>query len=218
MSHQINLLIKEIKLAACILLLKRQLSASTNIPLFQKNMKDNIMKDNMKILRTLTFFILITILLITACSTSKNTVGSQVKGYSPMSRELYDTIAHLDSIFFNAFNTRNLDTLKVFLSDDLEFYHDLGGVTNYAQNIDAFKKTFESERRVRRELARGTLEVYPIKDYGAVETGIHRFYATEKGDQEKLSSEAKFVQIWQKKDGAWKIIRIISYGHQEYLK
>ena len=80
------------------------------------------------------------------------------------------------------------------------------------------KKNFEGERRVRRELAKSTLEVYPIKDFGAVETGIHRFYATEKGKQEQLSSEAKFVQLWQRKDGKWKITRIISYGHKEYLK
>jgi hypothetical protein len=135
-----------------------------------------------------------------------------------MSGKLYDSIAYLDSSFFNAFNIKNLDKLKAFLSDDLEFYHDLGGVTNYSQNMDAFKRTFESERKVRREVVRGTLEVYPIKDYGAVETGIHRFYATEKGQQEKLSSEAKFVQVWQKKNGVWKITRIISYGHQEFLK
>ncbi len=145
-------------------------------------------------------------------------MGLQVKDYSQISRELYDSIAYWDSIFFNAFNTKNLNKLEALLSDSLEFYHDLGGVTNYKQNMDAFKKTFESERRVRRELVKGTLEVYPIKDYGAVETGTHRFYATEIGQQEKLSSEAKFVQVWQKKDGVWKITRIISYGHQEFLK
>jgi len=172
----------------------------------------------MKIFRTLTFFVLITTVLITACTTSKNNPGSQVKSHSPTDKELYDSIAYLDSIFFNAFNTKDLDKLKVFLSEDLEFYHDLSGVTNYTQNIDAFKRSFESERKLRRELVKGSLEVYPIKDYGAVETGIHRFYATEKGQQEKLSSEAKFVQVWQKKNGVWKITRIISYGHEEFLK
>jgi hypothetical protein len=121
-------------------------------------------------------------------------------------------------MFFNAFNTKQHDKLEAFLSDSLEFYHDLGGVTNYTQNMDAFKKSFESERKLRRELVRGSLEVYPIMGYGAVETGIHRFYATEKGEQEKLSSQAKFVQVWQKKNGMWKITRIISYGHQEFLK
>ena len=172
----------------------------------------------MKIFKAITFFILTTTILASACSPSKNKLEAQAKGYSPVSKDLYDSIAYLDSVFFNAFNTRDLDKLKALLSENLEFYHDLGGVTNYNQNIDAFKKTFESDRGLRRKLVEGTLEVYPIKDYGAVETGIHRFYATEKGQQEKLSSEAKFVQVWQKKDGAWKITRIISYGHQEYLK
>ena len=172
----------------------------------------------MTLFRILTFLILIITVLNVACSTSKNNPGSQVKGYSPTSGELYDSIANVDSVFFNAFNTKDLDKLETFLSNSLEFYHDLGGVTNYTQNIDAFKRTFESERKVRRELVKGTLEVYPIKDYGAVETGIHRFYATEKGQQEQLSSEAKFVQVWQKKNGVWKITRIISYGHQEFLK
>jgi hypothetical protein len=100
----------------------------------------------------------------------------------------------------------------------LEFYHDLGGVTNYEQNINAFEKTFLSERKLRRELVKGSMEVYPIKDFGAVETGRHVFYVTEKGEKEQLSSEAKFVHLWQKKNGVWKITRIISYDHREHLK
>ncbi|HEU4632351.1 MAG TPA: nuclear transport factor 2 family protein [Flavisolibacter sp.] len=171
----------------------------------------------MKKFQTITFFILAITLLTSACSTSK-TKSIRLSNYAPPSKSLYDTIAHLDSVFFNAFNTRNFDELKSLISENLEFYHDLGGVTNYDQNINAFKKTFESDRRVRRELVAGTLEVYPIQDYGAVETGTHRFYARENGQKEKLSSVAKFVQLWQQKDGKWKIARIISYGHQEFLK
>ena len=157
-------------------------------------------------------------LLNIACSSSKNKRNTQQKRYSPVSIELYDTIAYMDSVFFHAFNTRDLNTLIPLLSEKLEFYHDMGGVTNYDQNIEAFKRTFANDRLVRRELVKSTLEVYPIKDFGAVETGIHRFYATEKGQQEKLSSEAKFIQVWQKKEGSWKLTRIISYGHEEYLR
>jgi len=29
--------------------------------------------------------------------------------------------------------------LKTLFTDDLEFYHDLGGLTNYTQNMEAFK-------------------------------------------------------------------------------
>lgn len=170
----------------------------------------------MTIFKALTFFILLITLLISACSTSKTNKINQPNHYSPVSKDLYDTIAYLDSVFFNAFNTRNADKLKTLLSDNLEFYHDLGGVTDYNQNIDAFKKNFESERKLRRELVKGTLEVYPIKDYGAVETGTHRFYATEKGQQETLSSEAKFVHVWQKKMECGKLAGLSVMGTRNF--
>jgi len=151
-----------------------------------------------------------------ACVATKK--DSARNNASPGSTKLYDSIAHLDSAFFEAFNKQDISVLKGFLSEGLEFYHDMGGVTNYQQNIDAFEKTFLSDRKLRRELVKGSLEVYPIKDYGAVETGMHRFYVTEKGEKEQLSSEAKFVHLWQKIYGTWKITRIISYAHLEHLK
>jgi hypothetical protein len=159
------------------------------------------------------FFLLVVIAF--ACTSDKKSDRSNV----PMvSTELYDTIARFDSTFFGAFNKRDISILKEFLSDSLEFYHDLGGVTNYNQNIEAFERTFSSERKVRRELVAGSMEVYPIKDFGAVETGVHRFYVTEKGQKEKLSSEAKFMHLWQNREGVWKITRIVSYAHQENLE
>lgn len=169
----------------------------------------------MKIFKAIIFHAFAVVALTTACSKSND--NSVAKPEASASRELLDTIAHQDSVFFNAFNDRNLDQLSALLSEDLEFYHDLGGVTDLKQNVDAFKRLFDGDRRLRRELVVGSLEVYPIRDYGAIEIGIHRFYATEKGQEEQLSSKAKFLHVWQKKDGAWKITRIISYGHEEYL-
>jgi hypothetical protein len=166
---------------------------------------------NLKIISLL----LLTVILISACSASKNISEGSLKIYQPESKELYDTIAFMDSILFDAFNTGNLDKIKTLFSDSLEFYHDLGGVTNYDQNMNSFKKSFGNERKVRRELIKGSLEVFPIKDYGAVEIGIHRFYGTESGHQEKLGSEAKFLMVWQKKNNNWKISRVVSYGHLE---
>ena len=153
---------------------------------------------------------------ISACSAPNDDVHKQTANNSKGSKELYDTIAKMDSVLFDAFNRRDIDKLKILFSEDLEFYHDLGGVTSYEQNMINFKKTFDGDRRVRRELVKGSLEVYPINNYGAVEIGSHRFYGTEKGQKEKLGSEAKFVQLWQKKDSVWKLTRVISYAHDEY--
>jgi hypothetical protein len=127
------------------------------------------------------------------------------------SNELYDTIAHMDSVLFNAFNAHNLDKLKTLFTDDLEFYHDLGGLTNYAQNMEAFKNNFAKNNGLRRELVPGSLEVYPVKDYGAIEIGAHKFCHIENGRQD--CGTFKFAMVWQKKDGEWKISRVVSYGH-----
>ena len=80
--------------------------------------------------RIITFILTITIL-GSACSTSKKNSMAHAKNYSPVSKGIYDSIAYLDSVFFNAFNTRSLEKLEPILSENLEFYHDLGGVTNY---------------------------------------------------------------------------------------
>lgn len=169
----------------------------------------------MKNLKSFSCFCLL-LLLTFSCSSSKK--NNRENNASPLASELYNTIASLDRAMFDAFNNRDITVLQSFLSEALEFYHDLGGVTNYNQNIEAFNRTFASDRKLRRALVTGSMEVYPIKDFGAVQTGVHRFYVTEKGQQEKLSSEAKFVNLWQRKNGVWKITRIISYGHRENLE
>ena len=58
----------------------------------------------------------------------------------------------------------------------------------------------------------GTLEVYPLNGYGAVEIGVHRFYHPYEQDHGEVG-EAKFIHVWQNKDGVWKITRVISYDH-----
>ena len=71
--------------------------------------------------------------------------------------------------------------------------------------------------KVRRELVPGTLEVYPMDGYGAVEMGVHRFHHPGRENTEP-TGEAKFVHLWQNKEGAWKITRVISYDHRALPK
>jgi hypothetical protein len=37
---------------------------------------------------------------------------------------------------------------------------------------------------IRRDLVKESLEIYPIKDYGAIEIGVHRFCHKEHGQEE----------------------------------
>jgi len=141
-----------------------------------------------------------------ACSTSKNIVtGSK---YVPDSQSLYDTIVKWDSIYFTAYNTCDLDKQRSIFSDTLEFYHDKGGLSTSKNDIMvALQKNICG--KVTRELVAGSIEVYPIKDFGAVEMGIHRFH----NNQEPAGSPShngKFVIIWQHVNNTWKITRVIS--------
>jgi ketosteroid isomerase-like protein len=143
--------------------------------------------------------------------TEANVVTTQAKQKPPASQELFDTISHMDRVLFDAFNARNLNKIKTLFAEDLEFYHDKGGLDSYKQTIEKIKNLFEQNNGMRRELVQGSLEVYPIRDYGAIEIGTHAFIHLENGKEDR--GTFKFVHIWRKQAGAWKIARAISYAH-----
>jgi hypothetical protein len=142
---------------------------------------------------------------------------NQVSGQSSQSlsiQALTKKIASMDSILFHAFNTCDVNTSRSLFTEDLEFYHDAGGFTNYAQNVNSIlQRCNNKELKVRRELVKGSLEVFPIHDFGAIQIGSHRFYYAETGQAEKLDGTFKFVHIWKNTNGNWKIARVISYDH-----
>ncbi|MFC0776350.1 nuclear transport factor 2 family protein [Terrimonas alba] len=138
----------------------------------------------------------------TNAQSGQHTAGNQ---------ELYEEISEQDSLLFNAFNKRDIDLFKTMFTEDLEFYHDKGGLTGYEHTINFLKTTAQCNNQLKRELVKGSLEVYPIPGYGAMEIGMHRFCHLENGKQD--CGTFKFVHIWQKKDNQWKITRVISYDH-----
>jgi Domain of unknown function (DUF4440) len=130
------------------------------------------------------------------------------QGLAP-SDELYKTVAGLDTALFDAYNACNLDKLGSMVDENLEFYHDQTGLAvGRATFVNAIRNNICN--KVHRELVAGTLEVYPLKGFGAVEIGVHRF--THPNDPTELG-EAKFVTVWQLKDGVWTITRAISFDH-----
>lgn len=130
--------------------------------------------------------------------------------------ELDRAITALDAALFDAYNRRDLAKFESFFVDDVEFYHDQGGVTlGKAALTDSVRKNICG--KVTRELVPGTLKIYPIKGYGAVEMGVHRFHHPGHDDTEGVG-EGQFVHLWEFKDGAWKVTRVISYEHHAAAK
>ena len=127
---------------------------------------------------------------------------------------LFKTIQSLDTKLFDAYNQCDLTTLGAMVSDDLEFYHDQTGLSVGKEPfLSAIKQNICG--KVERTLLVDTLEVYPLKGYGAVEIGVHRFH--HPGQPEDGMGDAKFVTLWQDKDGVWKVTRVISYEHNHGL-
>lgn len=147
---------------------------------------------------------------ISARSIAQNTSAEQSYHYKPDDQKLHDTIATLDSIFFEAYNTCNfnLEIYGAFYADSIEFYHDKGGLTTSKQAIiDATKRNICG--KVTRELVKGSIEVYPIPNYGAIEIGLHKFH----NNTEKETTPARigrFTIIWQYKNKEWHIAKVIS--------
>lgn len=152
------------------------------------------------------FIFLIIALFLISCKASKEIGNSDTKLSKPVSQEVYDMIASLDKKFFDAYNTCDTSTLYNLLSEDLEFYHDLGGLsTSKFQIMEGLKNNICG--KVTRVLEEGSIEVYPIKDYGAVQMGKHGFY--NRAEKNKIKF-AKFVHIWRIQDNQWQLTRVVS--------
>ncbi len=150
------------------------------------------------------FALIITLTLTQSAIAQENKVA-------PTSLELYKEIAKMDSIMFAAFNARDMDKFKSLFTGDLEWFQDNGGLISYKTVFENFANTFKKPWKLTRELVPGSLEVHPIKDYGAIEIGVHRFRHIENGKEEV--GTFKFLMIWQQKNGLWKISRVVSYDH-----
>lgn len=127
---------------------------------------------------------------------------------------LYATVSALDSAVFDAFNRcsdpTQLEEHASYFADDVEFYHDTGGVTWTRDEMLANTRKHACGN-FSRELVPGTLQVHPIKDFGAISQGSHRFCQFASGECEGL---ADFTMIWRQRDGAWQLTRVLSYGHR----
>ena len=128
--------------------------------------------------------------------------------------ELDRTVKALDAALFDSYNRCDLEKFASFFVDDVEFYHDQGGVTlGRAALTDSLKKNICG--KTTRELV--SMQVFYMKGYGALETGVHRFHHPGHEDTEGVG-EGQFIHLWQYKDGAWKITRVVSYDHHAAAK
>lgn len=138
-------------------------------------------------------------------------VKAQEKKVAATNTALFKTIAQLDSTLFTAYNNRDIEKMKTFFTEDLEWYQDNGGLLNFETVIKNFSEIFNRPYKLTRTLVKGSLEVHPIKDFGAIEVGSHKFSHIENGKKE--TGTFKFLMLWKQTDKGWKISRVFSYDH-----
>lgn len=134
---------------------------------------------------------------------------------------LADEIRAADAEFFKAFfDTCDLATVRRYVTDDFEMFHDKGG--RVAASGADFVKTAEDKCRRQaegtdflstRKLIPDSLQVHPINDFGAIATGRHEFFAVKAGAPDRLTETGQFTIVWKEEGGQWKLARALSYDH-----
>lgn len=141
---------------------------------------------------------------------------------TPSGPDLDAVFADLDRRLFEAgFNDCDLEETAALVSEDLEFYHDQGGVTH---GRAAFLETVEQnicsrEEPLRRDLVAGSMRIEPLRSngelYGAIQFGVHTFTILHVDGSETLTGEADFAHLWLLgDDGSWALSRVLSYAHR----
>ncbi|MBL1419009.1 MAG: nuclear transport factor 2 family protein [Alphaproteobacteria bacterium] len=134
-------------------------------------------------------------------------------GLAPTAQADENTLRKLDAKFWQAFNACDLKDLKKYLADDVEFFHNKN---DYSSSSDSVIKSMKDnlcasgQNILKREEVEQSLKYYPLKAYGALLMGQHRFY-----QKDRLVSTAAFSHIWRLSANGWHMTRVISYDHQE---
>ena len=134
---------------------------------------------------------------------------------------LLEDVLKADAALFKAFfDDCDAEAVRRLVTDDFEMFHDKGGrsITSGEQFVTITKEKCQRQRDgidflSTRELVRESVKVYPINNYGAIETGTHRFYAVSKGKPNQLTEVAQFTHVWKEENGQWRLARVLSYDH-----
>jgi len=153
------------------------------------------------------------VLAIAICAGAANAQETQ-------SSPLFLQLQQYDSLLFErGFNHCDLSSYDSIIAEDLEFYHDLAGITNgKAAFIASVKNNIcGSANKIKRELEPGSLNVYPLFKkgilYGALQEGIHSFQVLE-NQQWRRVGVARFSHLWIRENNTWKLKRVVSYDHK----
>lgn len=136
--------------------------------------------------------------------------------------DLFQQLKSLDSLLFDrAFNHCELEYLEKHVADDLEFFHDQGGIDKsraaFIAKVEANICSNPTMKPIRKLVA-GSMKVFPLytqgKLYGAIQNGSHEFFIKEPEKEVYKTSIAKFTHVWLVKNEEWLLSKVLSFDHQ----
>ncbi|MGH9457039.1 MAG: nuclear transport factor 2 family protein, partial [Thermoanaerobaculia bacterium] len=153
-------------------------------------------------------FLAVAQLMVCGCMLQTQTAADDIDGLR--SGALFEELARMDRILFDAsFVSCDARKANAIFAADIEFYHDETGFTageQVRENTRRLTASCPGSRGITRTLIPGSLRVYPIVGYGAVQIGIHRF--DERGAI--TSTLARFIHLWRFQNGQWRLARVFS--------
>lgn len=123
-------------------------------------------------------------------------VARNATAAAPAPDSLYQKMLALDTALFDSFNKcsdpAQFKKHAAFFAPDVEFYHDLGGVT---LGVDALMANTKKNvcGQFRRELDLPSFRVFNIPGYGAMALGTHRFCHTPT----TCEGVGEFTTVWR---------------------
>lgn len=135
--------------------------------------------------------------------------------------ELFLELEKMDALLFEeGFNNCSTEAMEMAIREDLEFFHDKGGITKGKSTfITSFMTNMcDANKKPIRKLVPGSLTVFPLREngilYGVIQKGVHEFFIQEPNKELYKTEVAPFTHLWLKDDAGWKLSRVLSYNHK----
>lgn len=126
------------------------------------------------------------------------------------SSALHREITALDARISDAYNHCRIQPLKGMFAGNAELYFADRGVTRQSfAHTDTLRRTFCG--KFRREAPASDQQVHSLPDYGAIQIGTQSFCAID--STPCRGQRMRFMAIWRRLDGEWKITRLVRYGY-----
>jgi len=177
--------------------------------LFLDHRKTYTGRSTMKNLITIAFFLLLGSLQPAQAQVSENS-------------KLFRQIMALDSqLFDEGFNQCKPNIFEALTDNNLEFFHDKGGIQNRKEFLEAIKRNVCSNLNEKpiRTLVAGSSKVYALENngvlIGAIQQGEHQFHTKGSNPAIVGFTLAKFTHVWLLSNKTWKLKTSLSFDHQQ---